>query len=336
VTTPEEEQQARKPGPYQVRAKQLLGTRKLWVIPVIVGSIVMMLAAVFYVGSVVNPLGHLRGLPVSVVNEDAGVSVGARHLDLGAELQSGLTGSHAVSTLLSLTPESLAAAENRMDHDDAYATLVIPRDFTASLLSLAGLGVPHGPPVGKPTVSLLGNQRAGSVGVQLASGVLTPAVTGASHAIGHQLLTMAHPAPSAGSAAAAVLADPLTFQSLQYRPLPSHSALGLSAFYVALLVLMCGFIGATIVNATVDAATGYATTDIGPKWSLRTPLPINRWQTLLTKWAMALPLTGLLTGLVLVVAAGLLGMDAPNVGVLWLFSWLCALSVAAGTLVLVL
>lgn len=49
---------------------------------------------------------------------------------------------------------------------------------------------------------------------------------------------------------------------------------------------------------------------------------------------MALPITGLLTGLVLIVAVGLLNMDAPDAGYLWLFTWLCAASVAAGTLVL--
>ena len=320
--------------PYPVRAKHLLKARGVWAVPVIVGSILLVLVTVFYVGSVVNPVGHLRGLPVSIVNEDAGASVGPRHVDLGAQLQSGLTSSRTVSTLLSLTPERLRAAESRMDQNGAYATVVIPPDFTASLLSLTGLRVPAGASAGKPTVQLLANQRAGTVGVELADGVVAPAIAVASQRIGHQLLAAARPAPPAGSATAAVLADPITFTSVDYRPLPSHSALGLSAFYIALLALMCGFLAATIINATVDAATGYATTDVGPKWRQRAPLPINRWHTLLTKWAMALPITGLLTGLVLIVAAGVLGMDAPNAGYLWLFTWLCAASVAAGTLVL--
>jgi Protein of unknown function (DUF3533) len=168
----------------------------------------------------------------------------------------------------------------------------------------------------------------------LANGVLTPAVVQASHRIGRQLLAASGPAPAAAAATAAVLADPITLSSVEYRPLPPHSALGLSAFYIALLALMCGFVGATIINASVDAASGYATTEIGPKWRQRAPLPINRWQTLLTKWAMALPIAGLLTGLMLAVAIGPLGMDAPNGGLLWLFTWLAALSVAAGTLVL--
>jgi YhgE/Pip-like protein len=322
------------PDPYQVRARHLLKVRALWAIPVIVGSILVVLMTVFYIGSVVNPVGHLRGLPVSIVNEDLGATVGPRHVDLGAQLQSGLTGSRTVSRLLSMTPEQLHAAESRMDRNGAYATLVIPSDFTASLLSLTGLRLPRGASTGRPTVELLANKRAGTVGVQLATGVLAPAIVRASHRFGRQLLAAARPAPVAGTATAAVLGDPITFTATDYRPLPPHSGLGLSAFYVALLALMCGFIGATIINAAVDVGTGYATTDLGPRWRQRVPVPINRWQTLLSKWAMALLLTGLLTGLMLVVAVGLLDMNAPNAGLLWLFTWLCAASVAAGTLVL--
>ncbi len=319
---------------YRVRAKHLLKARGVWKVPLIVAPILLVLMTVFYIGSVVNPVGHLRGLPVSIVNEDLGASVGSRHVNLGAELESGLTGSRTVSRLLALTPEGLQAAQGRMNRNGAYATVVIPADFTASLLSLAGVRLPAGTPASKPTVQLLTNQRAGTVGVELATGVLTPAIAEASRKIGHQLLAAAHPGPSSGSAAAAVLADPITFASVYYRPLPARSALGLSAFYVALLTLMCGFLAATIINATVDAATGYATTEMGPKWRQRAPLPIDRWQTLLTKWGMALPLTGLLTGLVLIVAVWILGMDAPDTGYLWLFMWLAAASVAAGTLVL--
>jgi YhgE/Pip-like protein len=145
--------------------------RALWAIPVIVGSVVMVLVTVIYIGSVVHPVGHLRGLPVSIVNDDAGATLRARHVDLGAQLQSGLTGSRAVSSLLSLTPERLQAANGRMDHNGAYATVVIPPDFTASLLSLTGCRLPAGTSVGKPTVQPPGHgscvaqrSRAGGLG----------------------------------------------------------------------------------------------------------------------------------------------------------------------------
>jgi YhgE/Pip-like protein len=320
--------------PYQVRATHLLRRRGIWQIPVVVGSVVLILMTTFYIGSVVDPLGHLRGLPVSIVNEDSGATVGGTHLNLGTEVEAGLTGSHVVSRFLAMTPEGLAAAERRMGRADSYAALVIPPDFSKSLLSLAGAPLPSGSRVGAPTITLLTNPRAGTIGVSLASGVLTPAVGTASHKIGRQLLASARPSPTAGTAMAAVLANPVALTTRELRPPSSHSALGLSAFYVSLLALMCGFLAATIINVSVDVATGYATTDIGPRWRQRMPLPINRWQTLLTKWLMAVPVTCLLAGLVLLVAVEILGMTAPDVGLLWLFMWLAAVSVAAGTLML--
>jgi len=84
----------------------------------------------------------------------------------------------------------------------------------------------------------------------------------------------------------------------------------------------------------VDGGLGYATTEAGPRWSQRPPVPINRWQTLLVKWAVVVVVTGVMTAVVLVVAAGILGMDAPHPALLWLFTWLCAASVSVGTIVL--
>ena len=94
-----------------------------------------------------------------------------------------------------------------------------------------------------------------------------------------------------------------------------HSALGLSAFYIALLALMCGFLAATIINATVDAATGYATTEVGPKWRQRAPAadqPLANAPDQVGDGRSRSPACS--RGCVLVVAAGLLGMDAPNAG----------------------
>jgi hypothetical protein len=103
---------------------------------------------------------------------------------------------------------------------------------------------------------------------------------------------------------------------------------------MALLIMMCGFLGATIVNTGVDTALGYATSEIGPWWNQRLPRRISRWQTLLVKWAIAVPSTLLSTGLLLAVAAGILRMDAPHLWELWLFAWFAAAVIAIGTLVL--
>jgi hypothetical protein len=328
-SSPPSENKGAGKGAFPVRASSILSARMVWLLPLIIGSIFVALLATFYIGSVVNPLGNLRGLPVGVVNQDRGVAVGLRRINIGASIQTGLSRSPAVSSRLALRDSTLAAAEGIMNRGGSYATVVIPAGFTASLLSLAGVpGIPPVPP--RPEVVILTNQRAGTQGVNLATGVLEPALAAASRQIAAQLSAVA-PAP-ASAATRAFLAHPVTVVPTPYRPLPPGTALGLSDFYVALLTLFCGFLGATIVHGSVDSALGYATTETGPWWRQRRPVPINRWQTLLVKWAVAVVITAVMTGIFLLVAIAGLGMYAPHAGLLWLLAWLCAASVAAGTL----
>jgi YhgE/Pip-like protein len=316
-----------------VKAGRLLRVRTVWAIPLVTASVVVAVMTALYIASVVNPVARLSGLPVAVVNQDQGAAAGPQHLDIGQQVQAGLRASPAVSGRLDLEVLTLPQAEQAMGRDALYATLVIPRGFTASLLDVAGLPAAGTGTVAVPQVEILANERAGTVGTQLATGILQPALAAASHLIGRHLTAMAPPGALTG-ATRVLLASPVTVTTAQYRPLPDNTALGLSAFYIALLTLMCGFIGATIVNSVVDSALGYATNEIGPRWRQRQPVPINRWQTLLIKWAVTAAVTAALTALVLVVAAGALGMDAPHPALLWLFTWLCAASVAAGTIVL--
>jgi ABC-type polysaccharide/polyol phosphate export permease len=97
---------------------------------------------------------------------------------------------------------------------------------------------------------------------------------------------------------------------------------------------MCGFLGGTITNSSLDSATGFAPTELGPRWRLRRPIPLTRWQTLRAKWTVAAVLAPVLTGLMLIIAIGVLHMYAPNVLILWLFTSFAAIVVAMGTLVL--
>jgi YhgE/Pip-like protein len=318
---------------FPVRAKDLLKVRAVWILPVVLGCVVVVLITTFYIGSVVDPLAHLRGLPVAVVNQDRGAMVGTHRIDIGQQVQRGLSDSTAVSSRLALADTTLSSAEQAMDRGASYAAVVIPPGFTASLLTRAGVSVAAAGSA-RPQIVILTNQRAGTVGVSLATGVLQPGLGAASRQIGRQLRAFVPAARASSPLTADFLADPVTVTTAEYRPLPPHSALGLSAFYIALLILICGFLGGTIINSSVDAATGYATTETVTRWRQRQPLPINRWNTLVIKWVMAAVLAGLMTGLMLLVAAGILGMDAPHVGLLWLLAWLCAASVAAGTIVL--
>ncbi len=317
---PEEEAQARPPAGELVRAGTILRLRGIWIAPLLISSVLIAVIAVIYVASVINPAGHLHGLPVMVVNRDAGATVHGRRVDLGAQIVDALQHSPAASKL-ALTTTSLDAAKVRMDSAKAYGTLVIPPTLTRTTLQaadLAGLSG-HGPP--RPALTFLQNNRLGSLGVGLAGAVLTPATAQISAAVATKLHS------DAG-------ANLITLTPVAYRPLPGHTAVGLSAFYIALLAIMAGFLGATLTNSSVDGGLGYAATEIGPRWRQRRPVSINRQQTLLVKLAIVAVAAPLLTGILLLVAAAALGMHAPHVGYLWLLLTLSAWMIAAGTLAL--
>jgi YhgE/Pip-like protein len=314
----------------EARARGLLKNRSLWALPVVVGSVLIMLMTLIYFGSIVDPAGHLHGLPVLVVDQDQGATTSSGHVDYGRQVVKSLIGSPEVSSKLSLAETTLAGAESRMNKDNGYATVVIPSGFTVSVLALSGAPTPKGRATPLPAIDFLENNRAGTLGVSLAAGVVSPAVAQISRDIGEQLLRSS----AAGTTPTALLEDPVSLTTVSYRPLPNHSGLGLSAFYIALLIMMCGFLEAAIVNSSVDAALGYASTETGPWWRQRLPLRITRWQTLLAKWVVAVAVTPLATGLLLAVAAAVLRMDAPHVWYLWLFAWFAAAVVAIGTLAL--
>lgn len=305
----------------------------VWLPPAVLVAILVVVMTLVYFGSVVNPAAHLHGLPVAVVDEDTGGNVGTRRVDFGEQLAAGLIRSPAVSSRLGLHASTLATTTSQMDVGKEYAAIVIPSGFTGSLLTVAGVPRTSTGSTSKPTIELLTNPRAGTLAVSLATAVAQPAVAQASRQIGQRLLALSS-AYHARDAERLLLKDPLAVTAVPYRPLPARSALGLSAFYIALLTTFCGFLGGVIVTASVDAVLGYATTEIGPVWRQRQPVAISRWQTLLAKWVMATGLTIVLTGLMLAAAVGILNMNAPDIGLLWLLTWFAATVVAIGTLVL--
>ncbi len=317
-----------------VRASQILRVRKIWLIPVAIAAVFVALMSVIYLGAVVNPTGHLHGLPVMVVDEDSGATTHGQRLDVGADIVRALERSTGVTSRLTLRGARLRQAEAAMDRAAAYATLVIPPTLSRSVLLATGAGRRDAGVPADATVQLLENSRLGSLAVGLVAGVLTPAVARISPEIGARLRPLATPSVASEPIMAAQLADPVSLTTSSYRPLPDHSALGLSDFYIALLAIMSGFLSATLINSSIDSALGYGATELGPRWRQRRPVAINRRQTLLVKWCAAAVAAPVLTGILMLVSAGLLHMYAPHVLLLWALTALASLMIGAGTLTL--
>ncbi|MGD0811420.1 MAG: DUF3533 domain-containing protein, partial [Acidimicrobiales bacterium] len=248
------------PPPSRARAVNLLKAPGLWAAPLITASVLLFLISIIYLGSIVNPTSHLHHLPVALVDQDRGLVVDGSHVDLGQEVAGAMTGSPELSRLLTLQPETLAQAESQMSLGDIYAAVVVPSGFTASVLSATKPATQVEATGPGPEIEMLTNPRLGGVGVSLASGAVGAAVPKISAKLAEEVITDDHlPAPSS-EAARSQLSSFVTFTQESYRPLPDNGGLGLSAFYIALLTIMCGFLAGTIVNTSVDVALGYATT----------------------------------------------------------------------------
>lgn len=317
-----------------VRAREVLRARKLWIAPILIAAVFAALMTAVYIGSVINPTGHLHNLPVLLVDDDQGANVHGQTIDVGRSLVSALEGSANVTNRLALKTSSLQHAQTVMNRGGAFAALIIPPTLTRSVLLAADVSTPGSAPPASATVTLQENARAGNLGVNLAAGVITPAIAQISPKIGAQLSPLATKPARANPVLAAHITDPVTLATSTYRPLPDHTALGLSAFYIALLGLVAGFVAATLINSSIDSALGYSATQLGPRFTQRRPVAINRRRTLLVKLAILAAAAPVLTGIVLLVAAGLLGMNAPNVLLLWGLLALAALMIGSGTLAL--
>ena len=56
----------------------------------VVGSLVVAAMTALYIGSATDPLAHLSGLPVAVVNQDRGAAIGDQRLEVGQQIKAGL------------------------------------------------------------------------------------------------------------------------------------------------------------------------------------------------------------------------------------------------------
>src|ERR1700753_1347709 len=106
-------------------AREVVLGRHVWRAPLVIGSLFVALVVTIYLGSVVNPTGHLHGLPVLLVDQDTGANAGSGHLDAGADVASALQRTSAVSGRLGLRRVSLGEAHRLMDEGKADATIVL-------------------------------------------------------------------------------------------------------------------------------------------------------------------------------------------------------------------
>ncbi|MGW0765541.1 YhgE/Pip domain-containing protein [Streptomyces sp. NPDC002676] len=313
---------SRIPGP-PASAGRVLRRWKLWLAPGVLSALIALLLSLLYMGGILTPSGSLHRLPIALVNADTSPPLPGRSTNLGTQISAAI--------VASTPPErvqwrrlSRAQAQDQLSSGKVYGALVIPAGFTADVGRLTTVQATV-----RPTLTVLTNPGLGSLGSSLASQITQKAAHQASSSIGKQLT--ASPALAHASATTRVLlADPVAVRTQVGHPIGSHSGLGLSAFYYTLLLVLAGFLSANFVHSGVDTSLGYADSEIGPWHTRRPTLPIDRTQTLLVKMGMTAGLSVLTTTLIMVATIAVLGMNAPHLVLLWVFSYCATLTVGLG------
>ncbi|MEV4556333.1 DUF3533 domain-containing protein [Kitasatospora sp. NPDC049285] len=303
------------------RAGRVLGRWQLWLVPGVLSALVALFLSLLYMGGILTPSDDLHRMPIALVDSDAGPPLPGQSAPIGAQL---------ATTVVAGTPPgqvqwrqlTAAQAQDQLASGKVYGALVVPPDFTRSVAALT-----TGQATARPVLEVLTNPGVGSLGSSLASQITQQAAHASSAAIGKQL---AAAATDATSTTRVLLADPVDVRVRPGHPIGRHTGLGLSAFYYTLLLVLAGFLSANLVHNGVDTSLGYADSEIGPWHTRRPTVPIDRTQTLVVKMGMTAGLSVVTTTMIMLATVGVLGMDAPHLPLLWLFSCCACLAVGLG------
>jgi uncharacterized phage infection (PIP) family protein YhgE len=208
--------------------------------------------------------------------------------------------------------------DTRMAENRVAGAVIIPSTFDASIQTLLPEYVGA---VERPTIAIRANAGGGGISNGLLSGSVTPILAAVNTALGQSLLEdVESTGASVAGPQAYLLSQPFEVASSAYTPLPENSGLGTSAFYYALIIVLLGFVGASLVNPFVDSVLGFAPSELGPLVARRSYVAISRRQTLLVKFGIMISAAPLAALAVELVAGLFVGIPISDPVQLWALS----------------
>ncbi|MET7767981.1 ABC transporter permease [Nocardia sp. NPDC005366] len=306
--------------------------------PLLVLTLLTTLLGIMYLAYVVDPEGNLHDFPIALVNQDVGETLGApgqqQRVDFGSQVADGIA--RAVpSDEIDLRVLGINEAEQQMQSGKVYGAIIIPSDFSKRL-GILGVGSVIPADIERPIITLQTNPRTGAFTTSIVNRIGAKVFPQVNEQVGKQLTeqiqAQLRPPPGGGSATELTGATLLTLRSPlqlvvdEFRPLPSGTGEGLTAFFYALLLLLAGVIGSMTIHTMVDAALGFVPTEYGPWFVHYPPTPISRFTTLFVKWGVMVLVANIVSGIYMLIAH-LLGMPIENPLALFLYGAFAILAV---------
>lgn len=305
-----------------------------WLAPGLVLTLLAALIATMYLGYTSDPEKNLHDFPVALVNQDVGDVMDGKTVNIGDQIADALS-DKIPADKIDLRVVGINDARQQLSNGQVYGAIIIPGDFTKRVSILAAASVVPGD-VERPVITVQTNPRAGTYASSIMQRITDRAMAQVNTTVGAQLTDQvkAKLAPHDGvpgteltGAARLQLAKPIDVVVSPYRPLPSGTGQGLSAFFYTLVLLFAGFSGAMIIHSMIDNVLGYLPAEYGPWFRAPEPQKISRWHTLLVKWAIAAITAPLLSGMFMGIAT-LFGMPIDEPLPLFLYGTLAVIAVA--------
>lgn len=140
--------------------------------------------------------------------------------------------------------------------------------------------------------------------------------------------------PTVSSVARDTLKDPVSVVSKAYNDLPEGTALGMSAFYYSILLLVVGFSGSVALNLLMDGRMGMSPFEMGPFFKDYPRAVLPRPVGFLMKWLTFVVAAAPASALMMWVASAV-GMPVPHGFLVFLLGWLAMSAVSAIVLALI-
>ncbi|MFI5782487.1 DUF3533 domain-containing protein [Nocardia sp. NPDC051570] len=290
-----------------------------WLPPLLV---VLFLAAALpavYLGGSVDPAGNLRDLPIGLIVEPQTSAANTAADQVATAIRNSVN--HEAIDLISMSAEE---EQRQMGAGKIFGAVRISADFNAEIGRLASGAA--GPPA-HAVVHLDTAPATGGLTTGLFTGQVAPVVAAVNAKFGAQMA-----ADAATVASATALAAPFTVASAPLTPLAGHTGLGTSIFYYAIVLVLLGFVGASVIHPTVDSASGFQPSEFGPMVQRRKYIHLLRLHLLLIKWGVMLAAAPLGAGIIQLIAGTMLDMPIPAPLELYLFSTTTIAAIGIGAL----
>ncbi|MGE7924984.1 YhgE/Pip domain-containing protein [Viridibacillus arvi] len=231
--------------------KRFLKTKSMWT-PVWMVSTLMIVMAVIYIPIFSKATPNVQNFPIVIINEDTGSKVNGQQVDMGKIISTNIANSKESTAIKWQTASTRADGLKILKNNKAYAALIIPKNYTASMLKLQGHLLQNKENTKQAKLELIVNKAGGQFASGIAQSSLQAVATSISKSVTEQISGTLNSSKSTLSPEnALVLANPIQINEKNISVVKNDN--GMTPFIMALLCMITGMMGSQMVNGYVDS-----------------------------------------------------------------------------------